>query len=302
MVAYGIDEAWARLTPAQVRAAGKDFVIGYVGQDTTGKNITKSEVDAYRAAGVAVLLVYEYSATAVHGGASAGTTDADLAVRQAQALGYPQGCAIAFAADEDTSANPSIVDAYARAFTARVHAAGYRSMVYGGLATVRRCADLRLTDLQWQTYAWSGTPTTWDPRAAIRQVQNGVTIAGADVDLDTAMTADYGAWAPGFGGDTLSTAAESQVQSVFQAVFAGGSDCGAGTPIKANPDLGDTGGNSLIDKLDYLLQLAQHGQAVTLTDAQIAALIAAMPKPADVAAHLDYAALAAAIAAHVKVS
>lgn len=290
MVAYGIDEAWARLTPAQVRAAGKTFVVGYVGQDTTGKNLTKSEVDAYRAAGVAVLLVYEYSATAVHGGASAGTTDADLAVRQAQALGYPQGCAIAFAVDEDTSPNPSIVDAYARAFTARVRAAGYRSMVYGGLATVRRCADLGLTDLQWQTYAWSGTPTTWDPRVAIRQVQNGVTIAGKDVDLDTAMTTDYGAWAPGIGGDTMAmtdtfvvraTGETKQLADFYSDLYAE-LFSGRGGPFAAQ----------LFAKLDTL--------AAPTQDQVNTAVAAVMRDPAWMAQLAQ--ATAAALAAHVKVS
>jgi hypothetical protein len=138
--------------------------------------------------------VYEYSTTAIAGGAAKGTRDAGIAIAAARALGYPTGCTIAFAVDEDISANPSAVDAYARAFTMACHAAGYRSMDYGGLATVKRCADLGLTDLHWQTYAWSGRPTVWDPRVAIRQTQNAVTIAGRQVDLDTAMVDDFGAW------------------------------------------------------------------------------------------------------------
>jgi hypothetical protein len=42
--------------------------------------------------------------------------------------------------------------------------------------------------------------------------------------------------------------------------------------------------------------------AATLTDAQVAQLVAAQPKATDVAAHLDYARLAAAIASHFRVS
>ncbi len=192
---FGIDEAWARLTPAQCVAAGKTFVVGYISEDNTGKNITRAEIDAYRAVGIAVLLVYEYSTTAVHGGAAKGHRDAAIAIAGARAVGYPPGCAIGFAVDEDTRPDPSIIDAYCRAFTADVRAARYRSMDYGGYACVKRAADLGLADLHWQTYAWSGG--AWDPRAAIRQVQNGVFLDGRDIDLDTALVDDFGAWMPG---------------------------------------------------------------------------------------------------------
>jgi hypothetical protein len=188
----GIDESWSRLTPAQAKAAGLAFVIGYVSEDTTGKNLTAAEARGYLAAGLEVLLAYEYATDAVHGGAAQGTHDANVAVPRARALGYPPGSALAFAVDEDLSADPAAVDGYARAFTAACHGAGYRSMDYGGYDTVKRCADLRLTDLHWQTYTWSGG--RWDARAAIRQVQNDVVVAGVTVDRDTAMTSDIGAW------------------------------------------------------------------------------------------------------------
>jgi glycoside hydrolase-like protein len=192
---FGVDEDWQRLTAQQLLAAGRTFAIGYVSEDATGKNITAAEVRAYLAAGVSVLLVYEYSTTAIAGGATKGSRDAGIAVGQARALGYPRGCAVAFAVDEDTSSNPGAVDSYCRAFTAACHAAGYRSMVYGGYSTVRYCLDHSIVDLGWQTYAWSHGQ--WDSRAAVRQTQNGAVIAGKAVDLDTAMVDDFGAWTGG---------------------------------------------------------------------------------------------------------
>lgn len=200
MTAFGVDEAWARLTPAQLKAAGKTFAIGYVSENSTGKNITAAEVQALHAAGLGVLLVYEYSITAAESGTAGGRANATLAVAQSRARGYPAGCAIAFAIDE-ASPNLAALDGYSRAFTGICRDAGYRSMVYGGYATVRYCLDHRVVDLGWQTYAWSGG--RWDPRAVIRQVRNGVTIAGKDVDLDTAMTADFGAWMPDNQGDDM---------------------------------------------------------------------------------------------------
>ena len=206
----GIDEAWARLTPAQAKAAGMAFVVGYVSEDTTGKNITQGEVAGLRADDVAVLLVYEYSVTAAEGGSAKGTRDAGIAVGQARALGYPHGCAVAFAIDEG-SPNTAGLLAYSRAFTAACHAAGYRSMVYGGYNTVRTCLDNKAVDLGWQTYAWSNG--LWDARAAIRQVQNDITINGQDVDRDVAMVNDIGAW----GEITVSTA-DNWAQAYSQGV------------------------------------------------------------------------------------
>lgn len=73
------------------------------------------------------------------------------------------------------------------------------------------------------------------------------------------------------GGDPLADSA-AQIQSLWDAMFVGGSATGAGTPVKTNPSLGDTGGNSIIDKLDYVIQLLKTSQAVTLTADQLAAL------------------------------
>lgn len=194
MSRFGIDEDWQRLTPQQLLAAGRTFAIGYVSEDNTGKNITGPEIQAYRDAGVSVLLVYEYSTTAIAGGAAKGRRDALIAIQHAEQVGYPVGCTIAFAIDQDTTTNPSSIDPYCGGFTNTCHDYGYKSMVYGGYSTVKDALNLGLADYAWQTYAWSGTPTLWDPRVAIRQVQNGAVIAGKQVDLDTAMIDDFGLW------------------------------------------------------------------------------------------------------------
>jgi Domain of unknown function (DUF1906) len=191
---FGVDEDWQRLAPAQLLAVGKTFAIGYVSEDNTGKNITAAEIQGYLDAGVAVLLVYEYSTTAISGGAAKGRRDALIACQHAISVEYPWGCTIAFAVDENTSGNPSAIDDYCYAFTAMCHDHGFYSMVYGGLSTVKRALDLGMVDFAWQTYAWSGNPVQWDPRVAIRQTQNGVTINGKTVDLDTAMIDDFGLW------------------------------------------------------------------------------------------------------------
>lgn len=265
---FGIDEAWQRLTPAQLAAAGKTFVVGYVSEDASGKNLTAAEVAAYHAAGIAVLLVYEYSTTAIEGGATKGHHDAAIAIAHARQLGYPTGCAIGWAVDENTTGRASVIDAYARAMTGDLHAAGYRSLDYGGLATVQRCADLGLADLHWQTYAWSGSPTVWDPRAAIRQVQNGVVLDGKDIDLDVAVVDDFGAWLPN-GGTSMALLNDAQrddllqqCTSVLGAAYAHSRASGD------NPVLGI--GDQVAALYDALVR--HPAGPGTLTDAQVTAL------------------------------
>jgi hypothetical protein len=279
---FGIDEAWARLTPAQLAAAGKTFVVGYISEDTGGKNLTAAEVAECHAAGIAVLLVYEYSTRAIEGGAAKGHHDAAIAIAHARALGYPTGCAIGWAVDENTTGRAQAVDAYATAMTGDLHAAGYRSMDYGGLATVQRCADLHLADLHWQTYAWSGSPTRWDNRAAIRQVQNGVVINGKNIDLDVAVVDDFGAWLPGTTNGVaimsgpLTPAEDNELANAYAALLIGGPSCGQPVPNPANT--GPTyKGNSLIDLAQHnraILDRLAAGQPVTLSTEDRNAIVA----------------------------
>jgi hypothetical protein len=67
--------------------------------------------------------------------------------------------------------------------------------VYGGFNVIEYLAIIDAARWFWQTYAWSGG--NWSIRAHIRQVRNGVSFQGADIDLDTAMESDYGQWMVG---------------------------------------------------------------------------------------------------------
>lgn len=82
-------------------------------------------------------------------------------------------------------------------------------------------------------------------------------------------------------------------------VTPGGEVCAAGNGVKQELD-------ALSDTVAAVQDKLVAGQPVTLSDADRAAMIAALtplvPSAADVAAHLDYAALGAAVAAHIKVS
>jgi glycoside hydrolase-like protein len=279
----GIDEAWSRLTPQEAANAGITFVIGYVSQDPN-KNLTRAEIDAYHAVGIDVLLIYEYSVTAVEGGRNKGYADAAVATSQAHALGYPVGCALGFAVDENETDHPGNIADYAAAFTDTCHQDGWRSFVYGGLATVSYALTHGLVDLAMQTYAWSTVNSVlmWDPRAAIRQYANGVIISGHDIDRDVAMVDDIGAWKA-----STMTAPSNEDVNVYDAMFYGGPSCGATVPEQFRVK-GDANGNALLSKLDYLIHLATTATtpAPVLSDTDAAALATFNNLAGQIAAHL----------------
>lgn len=181
----GIDAAWSRPTPAQLTAAGKHFIVGYVSHDA-GKNLTAPECVAYLDAGIAVGLVWETTSDRALDGSAAGSADGVEARRQARVLGFPDDRPIFTAVDFDATPAQlaTSVRAYLTAFAAAVGGTPLAG-VYGGLDTVRYALDNRLVGWGWQTYAWSHG--VWDPRAYAQQYRNGVSIAGHDTDLDRAV-------------------------------------------------------------------------------------------------------------------
>ena len=71
-----------------------------------------------------------------------------------------------------------------------------RTGAYGGIYVISSLFNAGKIKYGWQTYAWSDGQ--WDGRAQVRQVENGMTIAGGSCDVDEAIAADFGQW--GFSG------------------------------------------------------------------------------------------------------
>jgi hypothetical protein len=177
-----LDYSYSRPNLDQVKAAGHSGVMRYLSWPnlTPGKIIGSAELASIRSKGLAVGLNWEYDAQDMLGGAAAGTKHATEALRQARALGYPYGCGIVFSGDFDaTVAQQTPINAYLRAAT-DVLRGFYLTGIYGGYWVVKRALDAGAAQWAWQTYAWSGGQ--WDPRAVLRQVQNGITIGGASCD------------------------------------------------------------------------------------------------------------------------
>lgn len=183
----GYDYSWSRPVPTDLAAAGAHFVCRYLSNDA-GKNLTRAEADALTAAGIAIVCNWESTATrADDGGFTGGAQDARAALTQARACGIPDDRPIYFSVDQDTTVGVNI-SAYFKGVGSVLPLS--RIGVYGSYAVVKGCLDAGLASWGWQTYAWSRGK--WDDRAHIRQVQNGLRVAGADVDLNEAQTDDYG--------------------------------------------------------------------------------------------------------------
>lgn len=201
MVLEGVDYAWSRPDPAGLYAAGKRFASRYLSYDTTGKNLTLAEAERLAAAGLAVVANWEWQAGDAKKGYGAGAQYAAEAVRQAAACGMPAGRPIYFSVDYDPAGAYGPVDDYFRGILSVLPLSEVGA--YGGYDTIQHLFNAGLISWGWQTYAWSGG--RWLKGAHVQQYQNGVNLAGGELDLDRAMVDDYGQWTP--GGDDV-TAAE----------------------------------------------------------------------------------------------
>src|SRR5262249_20901349 len=105
-------------------------------------------------------------------------------------IGAPLSLPIYFSVDFDAGSQLDVVDAY---FDGVASVLGVdRVGAYGGYATIKNLFDTGRIRWGWQAYAWSYGQ--WDARPQVRQVQNGVDVAGGTCDLDVAVAANFGQW------------------------------------------------------------------------------------------------------------
>lgn len=186
----GVDYSWGRPDPAELYRLGKRFAVRYVSYDRTGKNLTKAEADRLHAAGLATVTNWEHSHLDQLGGYSRGVEHAREADRLHRACGGPPDRPIYFSTDFDAS--PAQLATCYDYLRGCADVLGWdRVGVYGGIRTIDHMADRGVRWL-WQTYAWSAGQ--WHPATDLRQYRNGVRLAGGEVDLNKAMTSDFGQW------------------------------------------------------------------------------------------------------------
>lgn len=187
-----------RPAPSALRAAGLSFACRYVVSSSTidGKPFTLAEARQLAEAGIDVVSNWERSQYDAKRSFPGGVADAREAFRNAAACGMPEERPIYFSVDWDVQ--PADLPVIRDYFHGIVSVLGVdRTGVYGGLRAVADLSQLGLAKWIWQTYAWSGGK--WHPNAHIRQTKNDVQVGGATVDLDSAMTDDFGQWRPDGG-------------------------------------------------------------------------------------------------------
>lgn len=186
----GVDYSFKKPTATGLAAAGKRFAMVYVGPGSAGKQLTATERDQLRAAGLSIVLLAEGAAQDALNGRAEGIVDAGQALASAAALGIT-GAPIYFAVDWDiTGAQWPRVVAYLQGAASVIGAALVG--IYGGYDAIAWAARDDAAAWLFQTYAWS--EGRWHPAAHIQQYRNGVALAGGTVDLDRAVGDDYGQW------------------------------------------------------------------------------------------------------------
>ena len=159
---------------------------------TIKEKFTAAEAQRISAAGMSCVAVYEnQSNTAGYFTAAKGTSDAQGALAQAQALGQPAGTAIYFAVDCDVTASEisAGVVPYFQSVNAVIGSA-YAIGVYGSGLTCTTLLDANLATYAWLTcsmgFEGSKTFTRWNIKQSDEE-----TVCGIDVDPDVAI-ADFG--------------------------------------------------------------------------------------------------------------
>jgi len=195
MAIQGVDYAFPPWPdPAALAAAGKQFACRYGGPGSSDKWLDPAEAAALSAAGIAIVANAEGSAAGLAGGFAVGASWARTADAWFRKCGMPADRPIYLSVDFDVQSGqwPAVRDALAGA-ASEIGLA--RVGVYGGRKAVAWARRDQVATWFWQTYAWSGG--IWEPGVHIQQYSNGITVAGADCDLNRAMQTDYGQWTTG---------------------------------------------------------------------------------------------------------
>ena len=202
MTYEGIDTV-ARISATSavaLRDNGISFVGRYLGPESWGKTIIKSEAAVLIANKLSILLCYETSATRMRGGASTGEQDGLYARNYAHDLGVPKGTVIFFAADYDVPTGElSLCESYIRA-AQKAMGDDYIAGTYGPERVVSYLSGRGACDYYWQCVAWSNM---FLPAANVRQyawqgdprAKELAAKVGFAVDLDSCESLS-GLWNP----------------------------------------------------------------------------------------------------------
>lgn len=190
----GVDFSDARPDLAKLKSAGIGFVVRYlsvVNSATQPKILTADEAGRIFAAGLGLVLNWEYTAGAMHGGYTVGVAHGKEALAQANALGAPADIPIYFSCDFDAqSSDLANIAGYLKGV--RESLPLERIGLYGGI----RVIDFMIPEYAtwgWQTIAWSHGAVS--DKAHLYQYAVDSSVAGqSNLDRDRSLKSSFGMW------------------------------------------------------------------------------------------------------------
>jgi Rv2525c-like, glycoside hydrolase-like domain len=212
MALEGVDYAFPpRPRASELARLGKKFAVRYGGPGTRDKWLDPTEAQALAAAGLSIVANAEGSAGGLRLGFSEGARWARTADAWFRSCGMPPDRPIYFSVDFDTTSGDwdeldAAMDGAASVISRE------RVGVYGEYSIINHFVGNRKAVWYWETYAWSGGQ--WHPASHLQQYHNGVTIDGADCDLNRAMQSDFGQWQPGGSVITSDNDAQHEIWRV----------------------------------------------------------------------------------------
>lgn len=193
--------------PVAIKAAGYAGVVRYIGTPGRGKNLTRAEAQAMRAAGIPIALVYETSAGWALGGTQAGADAARASLADAAVCEVQVRC-VYMAVDVDVTGAVQMQAVQQMLDGAAGVLGRNRVGVYGEADVIDACVPGHAA-YGWQTRAWSGGRLSG--KAAILQQIGYVDVGGVQCDRSTVLKDDWGQWpyqgdvptAPTYGGTSM---------------------------------------------------------------------------------------------------
>lgn len=189
----GIDYSFNKPDLACTFAKGKRFVIRYLSNRDSPKNLIPQEVKDCRELGMSIVTVYQTTASFMISSRATGRAAATVAQEHRRYCGLPFG-PVYFALDTDPARlSPNDWNAVKEFLVGCSDITGRHNVgVYGGYTAIMRLVPFHAR-YGWQTYAWS------QGRKAIEvghlyQYKNGVNLCGGTVDLNENWEIDFGQW------------------------------------------------------------------------------------------------------------
>jgi hypothetical protein len=206
MTIKGVDTTHYNLTGKALMAAGYVFVCRYVQNFPTGtldKEMRRAELVEKTAAGVRVVANWEWSAAPANS-RSLGQADADRWLQRKAALGIPDWAPCYYSID--TAATAGSYNAYAQGWLDRLPRD--QLGVYGDGALFRQLKADGFVKYAWQSMSRSfpgnhHADGSWNHDGADITQTGSSTLGGFSLDLDTALSADYGGWLLGEADPTM---------------------------------------------------------------------------------------------------